>query len=620
MNRIHLLSEDTINKIAAGEVVERPASALKEILENALDAGADKIEVESLSGGRFLRVTDNGCGMNREEAEMAILRHATSKIASVADLDELSTLGFRGEALPSIAAVSKFTLITRPKTAELGTKIVISGGKLLEKTDIGCPVGTTVLVEDLFFNTPARKKFLKTDNTENNKINECVLKLALSQPQLQLKLINNKKIGLLTNGQGDLSVVLTSVYGAEVRRELLPLSYQDGDISVSGFIGKPSLLKGNRRWQTFFVNGRLITNRLLHAAVDKAYHSLLPKGGYPFVLLFLTLPGRDIDINVHPQKAEVKFADESFVFRSVHKAVFHAITGGETANLGDYAAPVPQFLEKRTQKENVVPNSSLFSPTTFSEATAPLFSASPSSQSIKKEDIYALKNIRYLEAQPVQAKQMPEKVSSVASAGGETVEQVRESAPIEEKLAPLGQIDLCYIVAQGKEGMYLVDQHAAHERILYDRLSGYADKVLAQELLFHEVISLSPEEYNLVAEQKAIFAEFGFQVELAGEKEVRLMTIPADLQQEEALATFQEILTRLESDVAPTRQEIKHHCIAVSACRAAIKAGDRLTTAQMEMILEELLHAKLPYTCPHGRPTLLRFTHYDLAKMFKRVM
>ena len=323
---IHVLDDNTINKIAAGEVVERPASVIKELIENAMDAGATRIEVEIMAGGTsFMRVTDNGRGMSAEDAHLAILRHATSKIREVGDLNTIGTLGFRGEALPTIASVSRFTLLTRREGDDLGTRVTITGGKEPDFIEAGCNIGTTVKVEDLFFNTPARKKFLKTNHTESARINDFIVKLALSRPDIEFHFINNNKVSVVTPGTGNLYDTIQAIYGDKTADSLLGLTLEDEDIKISGYITKPSMLKSSRAWQTYIVNSRIIQNRAIAKAIDNAYKSLIPKSGFPLAVLCIEVPQRTIDVNVHPQKSELKFEDESRIFKAVYKAVLDAI-------------------------------------------------------------------------------------------------------------------------------------------------------------------------------------------------------------------------------------------------------------------------------------------------------
>lgn len=340
MTMIHVLDDNTINKIAAGEVVERPASVIKELVENAMDAGATRIEVEIMAGGTsFMRVTDNGRGMSAEDAHLAILRHATSKIREVGDLNTVGTLGFRGEALPTIASVSRFTLLTRREGDDLGTRVTITGGKEPDFIEAGCNIGTTVKVEDLFFNTPARKKFLKTNHTEGSRINDFIVKLALSRPDIEFHFINNNKMSVVTPGTGNLYDTIQAIYGGKTADSLLGLTLEDEDIKISGYITKPSMLKSSRAWQTYIVNSRIIQNRAIAKAIDNAYKSLIPKSGFPLAVLCIEVPQRTIDVNVHPQKSELKFEDESRVFKAVYKAVLDAIRPAGRG-LGEVAAVV----------------------------------------------------------------------------------------------------------------------------------------------------------------------------------------------------------------------------------------------------------------------------------------
>jgi len=341
MSLIHVLDDNTINKIAAGEVVERPASVIKELIENAMDAGANRIEVEIMAGGTsFMRVTDNGKGMSMEDAKLAILRHATSKIREVGDLNTIGTLGFRGEALPTIASVSRFTMLTRQKGDDLGTRVDISGGKTPDIIETGCGLGTTIKVEDLFFNTPARKKFLKTNHTEGSKINDFIVKLALSRPDIEFHFINNNKVSVVTPGNDNLFDTIQAIYGANVADSLLALSLDSEEVKISGYITKPSLLKSSRGWQTYIVNGRIIQNRAIAKAIDNAYKSLIPKSGFPLAVLKIEVPQRTIDVNVHPQKSEMKFEDEGLIFKAVYKAVLDAIRPASDRGLGEVAAVV----------------------------------------------------------------------------------------------------------------------------------------------------------------------------------------------------------------------------------------------------------------------------------------
>ncbi|BAL82750.1 putative DNA mismatch repair protein MutL [Selenomonas ruminantium subsp. lactilytica TAM6421] len=641
MTKIHVLDDNTINKIAAGEVVERPASVIKELIENAMDAGATRIEVEIMAGGTsFMRVTDNGKGMSKEDASVAILRHATSKIQEVSDLNNISTMGFRGEALPTIASVSRFTMLTREPGSDLGTKVEISGGKAPDIIETGCNIGTSIKVEDLFFNTPARKKFLKTNHTEGGKINDFIIKLALSRPDIAFQFINNNKTSVVTPGNGNLFDTVQAIYGGQVADSLLTLKLEDEDLKISGFITKPSMLKSSRTWQTFIVNGRIIQNRAIAKAIDNAYRSLIPKSGFPFTVLNIEVPQRTIDVNVHPQKSEMKFEDESRIFKAVYKSVLDAIRPS-TGNLTEVAAVVEKpKVEYTMEPMQFVPASS---PAPAAAAPAP--SSSRSQGSYQPKTIYeavsrpAVKPaVSFAEAQAELQKErqihynQPEHAEQVAdSQPDRQIDQSKPDLSISDqstvdtsnadwsgRMIPIGQVDLTYIIAQDLKGLYIIDQHAAHERILFDKLSAMADGIPSQQLLVHQLLTFDRKEAAMVEDNKELFAQLGFHMEAAGDLDYRLMEVPADVPVAEAEDIIREILTDLGNMHETTAKEIRQACLATTACRAAIKAGEELNMRQMEILLDELSTTAFPYTCPHGRPTILKFSSEDLAKMFKR--
>ena len=648
MSFVHVLDDNTINKIAAGEVVERPASVIKELVENAIDAHADRIEVEITAGGTsFMRVSDNGIGMSRQDAELAILRHATSKIVKVDDLLTIGTLGFRGEALPSIASVSRFTLTTRQAGDELGTEIKISGGSLPEVGETGCGIGTTIRVEDLFFNTPARKKFLKTNNTEGGKINEFIVKLAISNPQIAFKLINNNKVAVSTPGNGDLKDTLQSIYGGTVGSALLPLEFEDEDIRLSGFVTKPSAIRSSRSWQTFIVNGRIIANRAIAKAIDNAYHALIPKTGYPLVALNIQVPQNTVDVNVHPQKSEMKFEDEGRVFKAVYKAVLDAIRPKDEVRqlgqLGNMAAGVEQAEIDRH----------------VAHGMQDLHDMSPAAGKLYMENLLAAKDVERASASPAryvpvyeerrqaamqwreaaarmdvpkpaepESENVPETVPELVSVPVPEMmpvpEAVPETMPVENdreqscRMVPIGQVDNTYIIAQDADGLYIVDQHAAHERILFDRFSARAGEIPVQQLLVHLMLDFSSHEAEIIEDNLAMLKELGFGMEPSGPKQFRLTEVPADVPSGEAEDFIREILASLEELHKPSAAELRQAAIATASCKAAIKAGFKLNFRQMEILLAELNDTAMPYTCPHGRPTIIKFSTDELAKMFKR--
>ena len=624
MTQIHVLDDTTINKIAAGEVVERPASVVKELVENAMDAGATAIEIEIMGGGiSFIRVTDNGHGMTRADAQTAILRHATSKISSVSDLQTVATLGFRGEALPTIASVSRFSLLTRRGTDDLGTRVDILGGKPPEIEDAGCEIGTTVRVEELFFNTPARKKFLKTNTTEAGKISDYVIRLALSRPDIAFRFINNNRLTIMTAGDDSLHRAIESIYGGDTAGALIPLDIHDeeAEIRITGYISKPSVIRSSRAWQTYIVNGRTIQNRAIAKAIDNVYRALVPKMGFPLAVLRIEVPQRTIDVNVHPQKTEIKFEDEGRIFKAVYKSVLDAIRGaaGETA-------AIAASVEKPKFHCEAVPLS------VGTPASGAPYTAHTSAPANTPANSYALPPVRpqtvheavqwrgqRIDLRAAQDRMGIERSAERATfAAAQTAALPTESVEIEGNLLPIGQVDLTYIIAQSAQSLYIVDQHAAHERILFDRFSAQADGIPSQQMLVHAILSFDAREAQYIDENAELFDRLGFHLEPAGEREYRLTEAPADIPLDEAEDTIREVLVSLGDLHAATPANLRQAGIATMACRAAIKAGEELNVRQMEILLDELRRTPFPFTCPHGRPTILRFDTHDLAKMFKR--
>nr|WP_040682974.1 DNA mismatch repair endonuclease MutL [Thermosinus carboxydivorans] len=600
MTTIRVLDETTANKIAAGEVVERPASVVKELVENSIDAQSRSIEVEIVDGGiNYIRVSDDGIGMSAADARLAILRHATSKIRTADDLYNINSLGFRGEALPSIAAVSRFTLTTRLHAEPIGTYIEIQGGLVTDIREAGGSVGTTVTVSDLFFNTPARRKFLKTPATESAYIHDILGKIALARPDVAIKLINNKRQVLATTGTGRLFDAAASLYGYKAATELLPLDYTDGDIHITGYVGKPHLLKSSRQWQTWTVNGRTISNRMLSKALDNAYHSLLPKNGFPLAIIQIVIPSDKVDVNVHPQKNEVKFSDEQAVFRAVYKAVLSALETAKgpqqiAATVSLPASSPGKIAEefKRTPENNVVP--------------AALFMLKESNAPVWREETLPVTTVR---------ETMQSATELPAIRYGLHQDTHDRSSLV---LRVLGQINDCFIVAAGSDGLYIIDQHAAHERILYEHLAQSAGRVPAQQLLVPRVVDFDERDIDLILQNEPLFYELGFRLEQIGPRSMRLLEVPSDIPGTEIEGLLREILSALHNMQTPKAHEIRHIFLQTAACRSAVKAGENLNMRQMQALIDELCSTNRPYTCPHGRPAIVRFTSAELAKMFKR--
>ena len=617
MTRIHVLDDATINKIAAGEVVERPASVVKELVENAMDAGATAVEVEIMGGGTsFIRVTDNGRGMTGEDARAAILRHATSKIAAASDLETIATLGFRGEALPTIASVSHFSLLTRQAADDLGTRVDISGGGTPMIEDAGCAVGTSVRVEDLFFNTPARKKFLKTNATEAGKISDYVIRLALSRPDIAFRFINNNRMTIMTAGDGDLARTIGSIYGGDAASALIPLDFYDdaADIRITGYISKPSLIRSSRAWQTYIVNGRTIQNRAIAKAIDNVYRSLVPKMGFPLAVIVITVPQRTIDVNVHPQKTEMKFEDEGRIFKAVYKAVLDAIRGaaGETTGIAA-AVEKPKF-----HYEAVPLDVSTLSASPVSAPARGYAAPPPHPQTVHEAVQWAGARVDLRTAQDAVQEARAQECAAFLDVPSAPRAAQGDDISMEERMLPIGQVDLTYIIAQSTATLYIIDQHAAHERILFDRFSAQTDGIPSQQMLVHAILSFDAHEAQYIEENAELFDRLGFHLEAAGERTYRLTETPADVPTEEAEGIIREILASLGDLHTATPANLREAGIATMACRAAIKAGEELSIRQMEILLAELRATPFPFTCPHGRPTILKFGTHDLAKMFKR--
>ena len=626
---VRLLDTNTSNQIAAGEVVEKPASVVKELVENALDAGADSIEVTIFEGGtEYIRVADNGCGMTEQNARMALKRHATSKIRGVDDLRRLHTLGFRGEALPSIASVSRFELLTRPRQEELATSIKVNGGEEEECMQTGGPAGTTVIVKDLFYNVPARRKFLKTVSTEGRYITEILTRIALARPDVRFKLTSNDKEVMVTPGLGNLKDTITALYGKKVSDDLLPVKL-DGvfaGILVQGFIGKPTLLKGTRGWQTILVNGRSISNLMISKAIEHAYQSQIPKRGFAFAVLDIQVDPAAIDVNVHPQKSEIKFSDES----AVYKAVFRALTDALTKPL--HTEQENSLQEQNRQALAAVlerAESSADTPQQAKGRTAAgqqdMFggAAETGKQGHLNQDIWKRPEKAYGEESP------KEPVYSL----GETRRLLRDQAPLQtenavamqfagqdtlETIWPIGQVDKTFIIAQSEDTLYLIDQHAAHERILFDRLVQTHNDIPAQQLLIPLYITLQPEDVELLEQHHDAFYKLGVDITTAGENSVRVASLPSDIRSEDAEEFIREIAQYLREHRTPEASELRQDVLHMTACRAAIKAGEVLNTRQMRQLIVDLCNTTHPFTCPHGRPCMIAVTSGELYKLFKR--
>ena len=680
MATIHVLDETTINKIAAGEVVERPASVIKELIENSIDASATNIEIEIGDGGvAYMRITDNGIGMTEEDARLATLRHATSKIQQVEDLFDIASLGFRGEALASIASVSHFSLITRKADSDLGTRITVDGGTFTDCIPYGAAPGTTIEIRDLFYNTPARRKFLKTERTEASKIQDIVGKLALSNPHISFKLIVDDRVSIITPGNGNISDTVAALYGYKTKDDIFTVAYESDSIYIDGVVSKPTLLKSTRIWQTIIVNNRVISDKTIMKAIDNAYHALLPKNGHPLVVLNITVPAGMVDINVHPRKSEVKFSDDKIIFKAVYHGILNALNNplheryeresssymtGTAANISDDNGNTTDSSNSSINNSFSSDRTSLHGNSTYDSYRAPfavhdeMQSAEHIATAIDYDKVFGgrrtkgyevlrdktsqfVENLKTKGYTPPAPKTTYEQSSFIdesfdavpkeyTSYTKEDIERfkslshdIREQ-DVEERtiqnsgFLPMGQVASCYILAKKGDDLYIIDQHAAHERVRYDKLCKSSESIPMQSILVPQYSEATDDEMNLVEEERETLLDLGFDVELGGPTKIKLVGAPVDLVESKAFEILQYVFSYLHDHQQPTKAQLRHEMLAYASCRGAIKAGHNLNMYQMTTLIEDLFSTEKPYVCPHGRPTIIKFTPDELGKLFLR--
>ena len=636
MRKIAVLSQNTIDKIAAGEVVERPASVVKELVENAIDAGATAITVEIKEGGiSFIRVTDNGGGIPKEQVPLAFLRHATSKITQAEDLLQITSLGFRGEALSSISAVSQMEVITKAPEDFMGVRYVIEGGQEKVLEDVGAPNGTTMLVRNLFFNTPARKKFLKTAMTEAGYVSSYMEQLALSHHNISFKYMVNGQLRLHTSGNANLKDVIYGIYGRDITRELISVQYEKTGISITGFIGKPSIARGNRNFENYYINGRYVKSKLLMKAIEEAYKPYMMQHKYPFVCLQYDIHGEDVDVNVHPTKMEVRFQNQSAVYNATYDLITEALAGKEIIPEVSLT-PNPAAVKKQPQpKEEKIPVPEPFEKNRIAE----------------EKPVYAPIGLRPASAEPkTESKTVPISVSAPVKPKESEIqtkpeEQKKETFPQEQpEIAKAEQLELfdnrllskearihhriigqlfdTYWLVEYDNKFYIIDQHAAHEKVLYERfLKEFAKKeILSQMISPPSLISLNLQESNLLKANLEIFREFGFEISEFGGKEYSIHAVPANIYGVSVQELFIQILDSLEQEHVSKTPDILAERIATAACKAAVKGNNRLSVKEADALIDELLSLENPYNCPHGRPTIISMTKYELEKKFKRIV
>jgi len=592
---IQLLTEELINKIAAGEVIERPASVVKELLENAIDAGATLIDIEIKGYGReLITVSDNGSGMTKEDAKLAVVRHATSKISSVNDLFSISTLGFRGEALASIAAVSKTIITTRTADSAEGFLIEVEGGKLVSEKTAGCPKGTTIEVHNLFFNTPARLKFLKQDAIELKAIADIVTRYALIYSRVSFRLSHNGHSLLSTTSNEDMIHNITSVYGKDTAKQMLPVSFKSIVAQVAGYVSKPSMLKPERNYQSFYVNGRYVRDEVITQALYDAYHTLLFVNKHPVAVLNITLNPGLVDVNVHPTKDRIKFSNPLKVYESVFSAIRETLRANSLVT--DYSI-----------KEENMPFSK------FGSSPMPAYSNALPQQSLQPQ----------ADAAPQQALSLPivvgkEMQSTIMHEAFNPHEKVQLSKLPAMKI--LGQIAKTYFLAEADDGFLLIDQHVVQERALYEKfMEQFSSRSVAKQGLVQPlVLELSPADNSVVMEKAVELSSLGFDVEQFGNNSFILRTVPAVFGRVQAKDLFYEVLNELSDSKRTTLSALNEAIITRMACRASIKGGDECSVPEIIALLKELDKCKSPWTCPHGRPIIIHFSKDEIEKMFRR--
>ena len=691
MPHIHVLDQVTIDKIAAGEVIERPASIVKELVENAIDAGATSVTVEIKDGGiSLIRIMDNGCGIPHEEVRSAFLRHSTSKISSVEDLAHISSLGFRGEALSSIAAVTQTELITKTEEEELGTRYVIEGGKEISIEETGAPDGTTFLVRQLFYNVPARRKFLKTPMTEAGHVQDLLMHLALSHPEVAFIFLNNGQEKLRTSGSGKLKDVIYNVYGRDVAANLLDIDYEKGGLRITGYLGKPVITRGNRNFENFFVNGRYVKSPMISKSLEDAYRDFTMQHKFPFAVLHFHVDGEQIDVNVHPTKMELRFQRQQDVYNTVFEGVHRRLLEPELIQQAEVPDPVAsdakEGAEARTAKESpfllkprtpgnvpagarpvsrpAVPDAG--KPENSDASESPVVqpatgvaarsgekneASQESKEEVRDEDYFIRKMRERVMAYHNRASSAEVSDKSGIYRQEEQADRIREAAvynaqPAEEAVQSkprqldlfdenflkrdvraeyklIGQVFDTYWLVQYQDSLYIIDQHAAHERVLYERtLKGMKTREFTSQYLSPPIIlSLSMQEAELLKENMDRFARIGFEIEPFGGEEYAVRAVPDNLfgiaKKELLMEMIDDLADGISSSMTP---ELIDEKVASMSCKAAVKGNNRLSAQEVNALIGELLTLDNPYHCTHGRPTIIAMTKRELEKKFKRIV
>lgn len=662
MQKIHVLDEATIDKIAAGEVVERPSSVVKELVENAIDAGATSITVEIKEGGiSFIRITDNGSGISADQIRTAFLRHATSKISSAEDLSSIGSLGFRGEALSSISAVAQVELITKTKNSLLGKRLVLEGPREVAFEDIGAPDGTTFLIRNLFFNTPVRRKFLKTAATEGGYIIDLMEHMALSRPDIAFKLIVGSQTKFYTTGNGQLKEVIYRIYGRDTASNVLAIDHQEGGIRIRGYLGEPSIVRSNRNYEIYFINGRFIKSNVISKAIEDGYKQYLMQHKFPFCVLHITVEDKSrVDVNVHPTKMEVRISDGPVVYNMIADAIMQRLSSKEmiprTALPKAKAEPQPlekivtdveeakavikekpksaeaipamktlyeggQVISKALPKDNakpvIQPKSKLL--TNYASQTVPAM-AVPSKKESAPEPFEAKRQESFRVMEEIKYQADRDKMTDFKQ---ETLFEEDDKLLSQKKKGDyriIGQVFDTYFMVQCEDQLMIIDQHAAHEKVKYERLiKRYQEKTVeSQNLMPPIVVSLSGQEEQILKEYTQVFQDMGFEVEYFGGNEYTLRAVPVDLYGCDEKQMFLEVLDQLAETGNRGNIHVIEEKIASMSCKAAVKGNNRLSMEEARALIDELLMLENPYNCPHGRPTIISLTKYEMEKRFKR--
>ena len=618
MPNIAILNQETIDKIAAGEVVESPCSVVKELVENAIDAGSTAITVEIKEGGiSFIRITDNGCGIEREQVAVAFYRHSTSKIRSAEDLLTVKSLGFRGEALSSISAVARVELITKTYDELTGTRYVIEGSKELSNEEIGAPDGTTFIVKDLFYNVPARRKFLKTAQTEGSYISDMVEKLALSHPDISFKFINNNQTKLHTSGNGNRKDIIYHIFGREISSSLLEVKHECEYFKVEGFIGKPVITRGNRNYENYFINGRYVKSNILSRAIEEAYKSFLMQHQYPFTVLYFTFFS-ELDVNVHPTKMELRFDNNNEIYVELcdtiyailsHKEMIPEVPVDSTPApkkiVHEYKEPIPEPFEKRRINEVMAAESRSVYGQSVTSTVKNYSATEPAAKAPETSTAY----------EPAQV------VTGTQQTLGD-YDKVFLTESSKKQFSIIGQLFKTYWLIEFEDKLYIIDQHAAHEKVLYEKtMARLANKDFTSQRISPPIVmTLDARECEMLEKYRPQIEQFGYEVEHFGGKEYMISAIPDNLFNIDMKDLFIEMLDDFSNATGRQTPDIITEKVASMSCKAAVKGNDKLTLPEINKLIDELLSLDNPYNCPHGRPTIISMSKYEIEKKFKRIV